>query len=404
MDNYLIYLGKASVLLSIFYFIYFILFRNDSFLRFTRFFLLLGLVVSIFLPIVDIESVTIETSQSFMHIFIDPVIIGELDEFKALNPVQKGCIISDILKVIVFLYLLSIIKKISQFMKIKRHSEYQKGFFIVDNKYGNFSFFHWIFIRKIDFEANNFRQIYQHEQAHSKQFHSLDILFVELLTAFFFFHPIFWLYKKSLKQTHEYLADKAVLVQGTNTHKYMQLLINQAISSNFYLANSFNESLTLKRLHMMKTWSSKRTHTIKILALFPILSAIFFLSSLNIQAQEVEAEDGQFFMQNKEVVLKKADQGAEYPGGENALRREVAMEVNYPEAAKMQKIKGVVFVRFVVNKKGIVVESEVVKSAHPLLDKEALRVINSLKKWNPAMHNGEAVNVFYSIPISFKLK
>ena len=91
----------------------------------------------------------------------------------------------------------------------------------------------------------------------------------------------------------------------------------------------------------------------------------------------------------------------EYPGGDAALRKYVAENTQYPEAAKEKDLHGRVFVQFVINKKGEVVDTQVAKGVDPILDKEAVRVVRSLPNWTPGKQNGVPKNVSYTIPIIF---
>lgn len=93
----------------------------------------------------------------------------------------------------------------------------------------------------------------------------------------------------------------------------------------------------------------------------------------------------------------------EFPGGDIALRKHIAQSVQYPEIAKENGIMGKVFVQFVVNKKGEVEQVKVVRGVDPALDKEAIRVIQSLPKWKPGEQRGKPVKVAYTVPINFQL-
>ncbi|MCB0697790.1 MAG: energy transducer TonB [Chitinophagaceae bacterium] len=75
----------------------------------------------------------------------------------------------------------------------------------------------------------------------------------------------------------------------------------------------------------------------------------------------------------------------------------------YPEDALKAKIEGRVNVKFIVTTTGDVTGAEVLKPVHPSLDKEALRVVSSMPKWKPGKQNGKTVNVYFTLPISFKL-
>ena len=94
----------------------------------------------------------------------------------------------------------------------------------------------------------------------------------------------------------------------------------------------------------------------------------------------------------------------EFPGGELALRTFIAKTIKYPTEAQRDKIQGKVFVSFVVNSTGKVEQAKIEGSVDPLLDAEALRVINLMPDWKPGKQRGQAVNVAYTVPIEFKLQ
>jgi TonB family protein len=93
----------------------------------------------------------------------------------------------------------------------------------------------------------------------------------------------------------------------------------------------------------------------------------------------------------------------EFPGGETALKKFIEHSMKYPEIAKENGIQGTVYVKFTIDKTGKVVHPEIVKEVDPSLDKEALRVANTLPKWKPGKQRGKAVNVVYTIPVNFEL-
>ena len=93
----------------------------------------------------------------------------------------------------------------------------------------------------------------------------------------------------------------------------------------------------------------------------------------------------------------------QFPGGQGELMKFLRNNVKYPAEAQKKKIEGRVIVTFVVNQKGRITHPTVERSAHPLLDAEALRVIKRMPKWTPGRMNGEPVNVKFRLPITFKL-
>lgn len=103
-------------------------------------------------------------------------------------------------------------------------------------------------------------------------------------------------------------------------------------------------------------------------------------------------------------VFTVVEQQPQFPGGEAALLKYVAEHIRYPSVAQENNIQGRVVVQFVVTKTGAVGEVKVVRSKDPDLDKEAVRVVKSLPNFVPGKMNGHAVNVWYTLPITFKLQ
>jgi len=97
------------------------------------------------------------------------------------------------------------------------------------------------------------------------------------------------------------------------------------------------------------------------------------------------------------------EQMPEYPGGSSALLEFIKNNLRYPQAAVTDKIEGRVILRFVVNTKGMVEDVVVLKGVHPLLDAEAIRVVNQLSGWLPGAQGGKPVNVWYMVPVNFSL-
>lgn len=91
----------------------------------------------------------------------------------------------------------------------------------------------------------------------------------------------------------------------------------------------------------------------------------------------------------------------EFPGGEKALRTFIANNIKYPEDCKLNGIQGRVYVQFVVDANGKVVNPRIARGVHPSLDAEALRVIGVLPDWKPGTQKGVPVKVNYTVPINF---
>ncbi len=101
------------------------------------------------------------------------------------------------------------------------------------------------------------------------------------------------------------------------------------------------------------------------------------------------------------LLLDKKEK-PEYPGGEIALRSFLENNIKYPEFALEKGIHGKVYVSFVINKKGSVTDAKISRGVDPSLNKEALRVVNSLPLWKPGKQNGKPIDVNYTVPVIFK--
>ena len=108
-------------------------------------------------------------------------------------------------------------------------------------------------------------------------------------------------------------------------------------------------------------------------------------------------------MADDNKVFDTVEQNPVFPGGPAALMQYVASHIKYPAIARENYIQGRVTVQFVVTKTGSVGQVKVVRGKDPELDKEAVRVVKSLPKFTPGMMNGHPVNVWYTLPITFKI-
>jgi len=106
----------------------------------------------------------------------------------------------------------------------------------------------------------------------------------------------------------------------------------------------------------------------------------------------------------EKIFFNIIEEPAEFPGGDKALYRYIHDNVKYPVIAQENGIQGKVYVNFVVNKEGKAVNAVVSRPVDPSLDKEALRVINSLPRFKPGKQRGKPVQVYYTALINFQLQ
>ncbi|MDE5847316.1 MAG: energy transducer TonB, partial [Muribaculaceae bacterium] len=106
----------------------------------------------------------------------------------------------------------------------------------------------------------------------------------------------------------------------------------------------------------------------------------------------------------EDEVFVAVEQQAEFPGGMAALMKWLSNNIRYPEAAQQNDVQGRVVVKFIVEKDGSVSQAQIVKGVDKDLDKEALRVVNKMPKWQAGKNNGVAVRSYFTLPVQFRLQ
>ena len=109
-------------------------------------------------------------------------------------------------------------------------------------------------------------------------------------------------------------------------------------------------------------------------------------------------------IEEESTVFIFVEQNPEFPGGQDAMMKYLSSNSIYPQEAVNAGITGKVFLKFVVERDGKISGVEVMRGVHPLLDKEALRVVKSMPNFIPGKQNGKAVRVQYTLPVNFYLK
>lgn len=106
----------------------------------------------------------------------------------------------------------------------------------------------------------------------------------------------------------------------------------------------------------------------------------------------------------EEEIFVAVEQQAEFPGGQGALMKFLSNNIRYPESAQQNDIQGRVIVKFVVEKDGSIGNVTVVKGVDRDLDREAIRVVKKMPRWQPGKNNGVAVRSYFNLPVIFRLQ
>jgi TonB family protein len=274
---------------------------------------------------------------------------------------------------------------------------------INSNHIGSFSFLKWIVVNRSDYE-NHFDAILRHEMVHMQQKHSMDVLLIELLKIVFWFNPILLLYKKSLQEVHEFLADSA----APNKDHYATFLVSYALNAPIAtLTNHFFKPSQIKtRIQMIyKNRTSKW-----LLASYVMILGTIGLVALGIAGCErSESQDNIIFSavedssQTKRIFTVVEEQ-PEFPGGTTEMYKFLGQNIRYPVQASKANVSGSVFLSFVISETGKVSDITVLKGIGYGCDAEAIRVIKLFPTWKPAKQDGVPVNVRYTLPINFQLE
>ncbi len=272
-----------------------------------------------------------------------------------------------------------------------------------------FSFFGFVFVPENMLSDEHLHTILIHEKAHIRKQHSIDLVFMEVLTVLFWFHPAIWYLRRELKMMHEYEADRFVLEQYNDKKAYQKLLLDMSLSGlRFPIANPFNYSPLKKRIMMMnKTIRKNRISAIlSMLIILPLFSIIWLVQSCGprpetaVEAEEAAAVSDEY---KQEVIFTVVEEQPQFPGGESARQQFMMDNLEYPQAARQAGIQGTVFVSFVIEQDGSVSNVEVLRGVGSGLDEEAVRVVKAMPRWIPGRQRGEDVRVQFNMPIRFRL-
>jgi TonB family protein len=408
MKVFIDYLIEANIGICFFLLLYKILLSKETDHGFSRAFLLFALVISMALPFFHFQVPPLLTIDNDLPSYLLPEIQvnslrGPVIQFDSFWFWTSSIYLLGVVTLfILFLFrLLKIGKGIYQSPKVKNGTVW---LIEINDEREVFSFFKFIFIGKtFQFTELEKKQIIRHEQVHINNIHSLDILFVNLLGILFWFNPFLKVYRKSLVQLHEFEAD-ARSVERAEVDSYCCLLARAALqSSGYQLANHFTNSLTLKRIEMMKTVKTKISKW-KVASIVSIAVAFCFLVAGNgfVLAQEksdpksISSSDEVFGQVDELPTFGKGPQYAE-------LFEFIGKNLRYPEEAVTSKVEGKVFAEFVVEKDGSVSNVKAVKGIGHGCDEEVVRVVKSLPKWNPGEKDGKIVRTKFTLPIVFQL-
>lgn len=281
METSMMYIIKSALLLALFWGIYRLCLRGETFYKFNRFFLITGIILSLTMPLVTIYF-PVEVTAPEIPVTLTATTSAPLVTDAVVTPLIPPAHTTNWLLLTylagIGILLLFRSRGLMQLFAVVQRYGYKNiyGYKLVESPaFGSaFSFFRLVFMPQVITSERERELILKHESAHISQYHWLDLLLADLLCIFQWFNPMVWLYSQSVRENHEFLADNAV-IQTVNKAYYQKILVSQWCKIPvFPVANSFCYSSQLKRINMMKKNISnpvKKTFallTVPALALF----------------------------------------------------------------------------------------------------------------------------------------
>ena len=286
----LLYVIKSFFISGIFVGYYWLALRNKNFNYYNRFYLLLSMACSVFIPLFNFNWFTIEkqdlpVSNETLHVISTQITNTSSTSFSWQDVALYIAVGISVLLLILFAI------NISKVYQLKKRSAIVKmdG---VDFVYTNlddapFSFLNNLFWKEsISLDEDYGKKIFKHEITHIHQKHTLDILFCQVINAILWMNPFNWLIQKELKAIHEFIADKEA-VGNNNVEEFVTLLLQAHYGKHFLKpTHSFYYSSIKRRLLMLTTTNKTTFSRVRKLLVLPVtLLVVVTMSISTIESQ-----------------------------------------------------------------------------------------------------------------------
>ena len=291
MENWLIYFAKVNGLLVVFYLMYVLFLRKETFFTSNRWYLILGLISSFVLPLI--------TFTKTVWVDAKPVVFEQITNYEPAF-IQNATAVEEsgnwnelfiaFYSIIALIFILKIGFEITSFYRTIKNQQRikEKHFTLVNSSTTDnpFSFFCYIVVNQQQFSEEELNHILLHESIHVKQKHSFDVLFSRIICAILWINPMVWLYRKAIIQNLEYIADNETFLTINNKYAYQKTLLKVVTSNNqLSINNHFFQSLIKKRIVMLNTNPSHKKNSWKYALLLPVLVAFMLLFQIETVAQ-----------------------------------------------------------------------------------------------------------------------
>ena len=315
MEEFITYLIKVNIAITVFYLIYRLIFDRDTFFYLRRGYLMGSVLFSLLFPFMQSDRLgslfSLNSSSSEVY---GTVQIGDLSATALLDDDLGASFMIDWMLVIKVALLLvgsflaiKILWQLWQIIKIKIDSEqrirYNITFQHLKVQSTPFSFFKWIFIYPEAHTDEKLKQILTHENVHVKQWHSVDVMLMELLMPLIWYNPFFWLLRKEIAINIEFIADQCVLGEGVNRREYQYHILHLTYPrKNIQLVNNFNVSQLKQRIMMMNKEKTPMKKLLKYTLVLPVV--LLLITANSVYAQKTNTEKS---ITEPKIVLRNAN-------------------------------------------------------------------------------------------------
>ncbi|MCK6607879.1 MAG: hypothetical protein L6Q46_06180 [Flavobacterium sp.] len=378
MENLLIYFLKVNGLIILFYLMYIIFLRKETFFTSNRWYLISGLVLSLILPLITFTKIIWVEPTPIPEFYeeVIPITNNTMEVPIQETPLDWSLILTTAYVVISMLIVMKItFELVSFFNRIRKNKKQKETDFTLihsDTTENPFSFFHYIVINPNRFSEEEFQHILTHESIHVKQKHSIDVLLSKLFCAFFWVNPMIWLYRKAILQNLEFIADNETFQQIENKYEYQRTLLKVVTHQHdLSITNQFYQSLIKKRIVMLHTNQSHKRNAWKYGIILPLLVGFMLLFQIETVAQVKESkieETNYAVTSNYSSILTK-----------NSTDKELAeLEKTFSNEKHKLKISNVKR-----NKKGEIIEIKLTfdtgKTYNQILERKSSEPIDAIK-------------------------
>jgi len=428
-NQYIAYLYESGICITLLYTFYWILLKRDTFYNLNRSYLLISILFSFVLPFLNFN-LLLPKSDVFDALtrLSSPGNSLASPENSEIGNYSTGIFQST--QWLFYLYLAGVlyftirlvvgILKIFKLAKTGERSKHNGVSLIFTREdFAPFSFLNMIFINKVLIKGDQLDEILDHEYIHSKQYHSIDLLIMELMLIIQWFNPIVWLVKKSLKETHEYLVDNNIVKKGYDKGEYQRILLCYIKGVKMVgVSNNFNRLLLKKRIQMMLQPESSKLSKFKILLSIPLILLILLVFAcsgirndstqtaiISVPDPEQIVPDPNDTTDYSKMIYFTVDEMPTFQGGNiNRFRKYVMVETKIPNGITVDSDTIRIFVQFIVTPEGKVDKVQVITPVHPDIDKEVLKVVESSPLWKPGKQKGQLTNVAYTTRFDISIK